>query len=199
MKKLVIKTVVIALSIIVGILAITFGVLCLTTPKTIAKGFESLGNYSLSKHFYEMQYEKTESIEDLQILIDNAYGNNDKKALQGYLSELIGHKNFKGFCTSKNTTLQASEMKTEEFYSAFYASVLFDNGKFNDAKSFCLSYVNEMGYTKFNPFTELIKSKLSELSPEQKTQIKTALNDCKGEISDEAQISLINEDIKKLG
>ena len=199
MKKLVIKTVVIVLSIIVGILAITFGILCLTTPKTIAKGFENLGNYSASKHFYEMQYDKTGSIDDLQILIDNAYGNNDKRALQGYLAELIGHKKFKDFCTSRNTGLQLGQIKTEEEYSAFYASVLFDNGKFDGVITFCSSYVNEMGYTKYNPFTELIKSKLSDLSAEQKTQLITALNGHKDAISDSEQISLINIDINKLG
>ena len=199
MKKLVIKTVVIVLSIIVGVFAITFGVLCLTTPKTIAKGFENLGSYSASKYFYEKQYEKTESIDDLQILIDNAYGNNDKKSLQVYLGELISHNNFKKFCMAKNEALSPSAMQTEEYYSAFYASVLFDNGNFEGAKKFCSSYVNEMGYTKCNPFTELIKAKLTDLSAEQKAQIKASLNGHKDALSEEVQIGLINEDINKLG
>lgn len=212
MKKLVIKTVVIVLSIIVGVLAITFGILCSTNPKAIAKGFENLGNYSASKYFYEMQYDKTESIDDLLVLIDNAYGHNDKTSLQSYLGELISHNKFKKFCASKNATILSSDMQTEEYYSAFYATVLFENGKVDSAISFCRSYVDVMGYTKFNPFTELIKSKLIVLSPEQKNQIKTALNDYLISIENDlgteqkyqqinktAQISLINNDINKLG
>ena len=199
MKKLVIKTVAIVLSIIVGVVAITFGVLCLTTPKTIAKGFESLGNYSASKYFYEMQYDKTENVDDLLVLIDNAYGHNDKTNLQGYLSELIGHKKFKKFCTDKNANLLSGGMKTEEYYSAFYASVLFDNGNFDGAKDFCASYVDTMGYTKFNPFTELIKAKLSEFSTPQKDALILVLNGYLSSISDPAQIILLNQDINKLG
>ena len=175
MKKLVIKTVVIVLSIIVGILAITFGILCSTNPKAIAKGFENLGNYPASKYFYEMQYDKTESIDDLFVLIDNAYGHNDKTSLQSYLGELISHNKFKEFCTNKNATISSSDMQTEEYYSAFYASVLYDNDEFDGVLTFCRSYIDVMGYTKFNPFTELIKAK--NLSIEQKNQIKKALND----------------------
>ena len=39
-----------------------------------------------------MQYDKTGDIDDLLVLIDNAYGKNEKSDLQNYLSELISHK-----------------------------------------------------------------------------------------------------------
>ena len=56
-----------------------------------------------------------------------------------------------------------------------------------------------MGYTKCNPFTELIKAKLTDLSAKQKAQIKASLNGHKDALSEEVQIGLINEDINKLG
>lgn len=199
MKKLVIKTVVIVLAVIVCALAITFGVLCSTNPKAIAKGFESLGNYSASKYFYEMQYDRTESVNDLLVLIDNAYGENDKMGLQNYLGELISHKNFNKFCNDKNAILPQNSMKTEEYYSSFYATILFENGKFDNALRFCSSYVNTMGYTAFNPFSEIINSKLNVFTAEQKTQIKTVLIGYLDTISVATQISLINNDINKLG
>ena len=199
MKKLVIKTVVIVLSVIVCAMAITFGVLCSTNPKAIAKGFESLGNYSASKYFYEMQYNKTDDIDDLLVLIDNAYAQKDKVGMQNYLGELISHKYFNQYCNEQNEGLTPSAMKSEEYYSGFYANVLYENGKFNGVLRFCSSYVNTMGYTAFNPFRSIIESKLSVLTAEQKTQIKTVLNGLLSTISDSGQISLINQDINKLG
>ena len=199
MKKLVIKTVIIVLSIIVSVVAITFGILCSTNPRALAKGFESLGDYSASKYFYERQYEKTENIDDLMVLIDLAYGENDKVVLQSYLAELISHTNFNKFCNDKNATLIASLMKTEEYYSAFYTTILYENGRFDQAVRFSESYVDTMGYTKFNPFTQLISAKQSTLTAEQKNQIKSTLQGYLVTISDAAQISLINQDINKLG
>ena len=199
MKKLVIKTVIIVVSVIICVFAITFGVLCSTNPRAIAKGFESLGNYSASKYFYEMQYNKTEDIDDLFVLIDNAYGQKDKIGMQNYLGELISHKDFNQYCNDQNKGLAQSAMKSEEYYSGFYATVLYENGKFDNALRFCSSFVNTMGYTNFNPFRALIDGKLNLLTAEQKTQIKTALNGHLSNFSDAQQINLINQDINKLG
>ncbi len=212
MKKLVIKTAVIVICAIVSVLAIVFGILCSTNPKLIAKGFESLGSYSASKYFYEMQYHKTESVDDLFVLIDNAYGADDKISLQNYLGEFITHDEFVVYCKTRNQTLSPNSMKTEEYYSAFYATILFDNGKLDNALSFCRSYADVLGYTKFNPFTQLIDSNLNNFSAEQKGKIITALqsylssmdNDLGTElkyqqVNREAQIVSINQDINKLG
>ena len=146
-----------------------------------------------------MQYNKTEDIDDLLVLIDNAYGQKDKIGMQNYLGELISHKDFNQYCNGQNQGLAQSAMKSEEYYSGFYTTVLYENGKFDNALRFCTSYVSTMGYTKFNPFRALINSKLSVLTAEQKTQIKTALNGYLTTISDSAQLSLINQDINKLG
>lgn len=146
-----------------------------------------------------MQYDKTGDIDDLLVLIDNAYGKNEKSDLQNYLSELISHKDFNRFCNAENENLAQNQMKTEEYYSGFYATVLFDNGYFDNCLSFSRSYVNTMGYTEFNPFRELINSKLSSMTAEQKNQIKTVLNGYLSSISDATQISFINYDINKLG
>jgi hypothetical protein len=123
MKNLVIKTAIITLASIVSIMAVTFGALCVFTPKTVAGIFENLGSKSASVFFYQKQYQKTNEIDDLIVVIDCAYLMEDLELQKEYLKELIAHDDFDSYCQQKDAENQA-EISTREYYQGYYNAVV---------------------------------------------------------------------------
>ena len=101
LKKLVIKTAVITLASILVALAITFGAFATFAPRSLAVFFDGVGNYSASVFFYEKQYVKSQSFDDLVYLVDRIDDDNDQVRAKKYLGDLIAHKDFANFCENK--------------------------------------------------------------------------------------------------
>ena len=175
MKKLIIKTIVITISAIVCIVSAVFGVLCVFAPTSIASVFEDMGCYKESVFFYELEYEQSNDIEDLIVLVDKAYGNNDNKGLEKYLSNLIWHKDFYKYCKEQDLNLPANKMSTQDYFVGYYATVLIENGKFENALNMTKSYVDKFTYTEFNPIRTIVKECLTILTAGQKTQLKNTI------------------------
>ncbi len=127
MKKLVLKTVLITLASIIGAALITFGAMSIFAPGTVAGFFDDLGNYSASVFFYEKEYIKSGDIDDLVVLIDKAYAENDGARTEEYLSELIGHKDFSDYCATKDAE-NSGGLSTEDYYNELYELVKSNNG-----------------------------------------------------------------------
>ena len=118
MRKLVIKTAFITLASILVALAITFGAFVTFAPRSLADFFDGVGNYSASVFFYEKQYIKTESFEDLVELVNQIDDANDGERAEKYLGVLINHQDFEAFCLNK----KVMGIPLTEYY----------NGRYND-------------------------------------------------------------------
>ncbi len=175
MKNLIIKTIVITISSIIGIVSVVFGALCAFTPTTIASVFEDMGNYRVSTFFYEIEYEQSNDIEDLVVLIDKAYGNKDNEGLEEYLGEMIWHKDFHDYCVNKDANLSANRMPTKDYFVGYYATVLIQNGKFENSLNMSKSYVEAFGYTAFNPIRTIVNESFDLLTAKQKTKLKETI------------------------
>ena len=123
MKNLVIKTAIITLASIVSIMAVTFGALCVFTPKTVAGIFENLGSKSASVFFYQKQYQKTNEIDDLIVVIDCAYLMEDLVLQEKYIKELINHDDFSSYCQKQDAENQG-KISTQEYYEGYYDAVV---------------------------------------------------------------------------
>ena len=175
MKKLIIKTIVITLSSIISIVSVAFGALCVFTPTTIASVFEDMGNYRASTFFYEIEYEQSNDIEDLVVLIDKAYGNKDNEGLEEYLGEMIWHKDFHDYCENKDANLSANRMPTQDYFVGYYATVLIENGKFENSLNMSKSYVETFGYTEFNPIRAIVNESFNLLTAKQKEELEETI------------------------
>ena len=196
MKKLVVKTVAITLSIVIGLMAIAFGIICWISPNLIANAFNNLGSYSASKYFYEIQYEQTNEIDDLVVLLEHAYGNSNQD-VEEYLAKIITHEKFNEYCNAKNTNLTAGQMRAEEYFSSYYATILIANNKFGGAIKFSKSYVATMGYTEYNPFRAIVNEKKGVLTANQLAGLKQELE---GYLSlSGEQKTFVEQDLNKLG
>ena len=191
MKNLVIKTIVITISSVICFLTALFGVLCVFAPTSIASVFENIGCYNESLFFYELKYEQSNDIDDLIVLVDKAYGNDDNKGLEEYLGKLIWHKDFFSYCQGQDANLTAGKMPTKDYFVGYYAKVLIKNGKFESAMNMSASYVEKFGYTEFNPIRTIVNESLSVLNKDQKEQLKQT-------ILAFGQNDFINEDLNKI-
>lgn len=203
MKKLVIKTVFITVMSILIVCLAVISAFCIFKPRVIAQMFDNFGNYNATQYFYQRQYEKTGEIEDLLMLIDNAYEKQDNVALRNCIGQLIADDEFKSYCINKNLAVAPGNIKTEEYYASWYAEVLCITGDFADAVAFSNTYVLKddgsvnMGYTKFNPFRTLVNIK-SNLTQAQVNVLKQAIQEKLVSITDVTELGYIAQDLNKL-
>ena len=155
MSKLILKTTAITLASIIGVCSIVIGILMLCAPRSIANVLDGLGGYSASVYFYEKQYNKTEDIKDLSVLVLKLDGQKDPVLLEQYLELMIEREDFSTFCSEQDATSN-SKITTKEYYYGDYAVILIKNGKFNEAVNLSSSFVSASGYTEYNPYSVII-------------------------------------------
>ena len=116
-QKLVTRTVIWTLVAVFGVLVLTFFVLFAFSPATLGNLFDNMGNYSAKIYFYERQYNKTSSIEDLYTLVINLDYDKDYNKTFNYANTLVGKEGFTDFCAEEDKKLNTSnvEITTAEY------------------------------------------------------------------------------------
>lgn len=150
MTKLIVKTALFTLSIIVLVAVFLFGALSVFAPKNMATFFDRLDCYSISVYYYESQYKKTEDYIDLNDLCTAVDEVEDSERAYKYLEILCGHEKFDSFNGGENTG-----MSYHEFFYAKYASSALTLYGTERAIEIAEEYVKEFGETKYNPFVIL--------------------------------------------
>ena len=197
MKDLIVKTAVITLASIVSLLAITFGALSIITPKTVADIFDNLGAKGASIFLYQMNYERTDDIQDLISIIDKAYVNEDSSDQEKYLDMLITREDFNSFCSAsdrENFGKDDYDITTKEFYYGYYVRVLYKNAQFDKAIEVSNEFVSSNGYTRFNPLTTLLDEFCFKFTDEQTDKIEMAIKEARSK--DNEQKEYKNNDLK---
>ncbi len=152
MKKLVIKTTCITLASLIVAFAIFFGAAILFAPGWVGGIFDGVGNYSASVFFYEKQYEKSGSIDDLNTLVLKIDIKNDSALAEKYFGKMVEHQDYEEFCSSQDG---GSDISTKEYYFGCYVLALAYNCKLNDAIQEAKDFVGNT-YTENNPFRVLV-------------------------------------------
>lgn len=179
MTKLVLKTVAITLAAILSACLIAFGSLALFAPAKIAGFFDDLGMYKSSIHYYEKQYGKSESIEDLAVLILKIDEERDAEKEEEYLELMLKHPNFLEYCDGESASSIDPSLSMSDFYKGKYAVALIRNNKFDKAVNFASECVFH-GYANNNPFSIILLEFGSELTKEQLNTLKTKISDFVG-------------------
>ena len=100
--KLVVKTAVKTVLIIVGILVILFAVVNFGFPQHMATATESIGNYALAVKYADLRYKYTKKVEDLARCFDDSVLLGDDKIIIEYGEKLISHEGYEALCDEKN-------------------------------------------------------------------------------------------------
>ncbi len=196
MRKLVLKTVAITLIAVFGAGLILFGSLALFAPNSVATFFDGLGLNKPAVHYYEKQYGKSDSIDDLAVLILKIDGDSDSVKSEKYLKILIEREDYANFCYMNDQMDTSRQVSFDEHYKGQYVIALIRNGKFNSAVKVASDYVAENGYTAYNPFSVMIAEFGNTFSSEQLIEIKTQILTYIGGGSDayiQADVNAIDE------
>ena len=174
MGKYVVKTAVITVLCIIGVLILTFFALFLFSPKTLGNAFNTTGNKSAAAFFYYRQYEKTGSLSDLAILIDVYDQKTDVGKVYGYCAELTGKPDFAAFCEEKDAGRRAGITTAEYYYAKYAISAYYEMG-IDTCVQVCTDGVALSGYTAFNAFRYVISA--VELTATDKTTMRDKIDE----------------------
>ena len=196
MKKLVIKTIAITIAVMLGVVVVAFGVTSLIAPKFLANIFDGVGGYSASIFFYEKQYEKTDDVKDLAILIDKLDADVQPALKEFYLEKMLLRSDFEEFCLEQDK--KDHVISAKEYYNGSYALILAKNKRLEKALEICSEYVKKLNYTENNPYRLILSDYADEASIEELKEIKNSLNVRKVYLDDDEGRKLADQDFKAL-
>ncbi len=148
MKNLVIKTVLIAFSLIIAISFIIIGLISVFSPITIANASFRLGNYELSLKYTQKQYEKSKSYEDLALLVERGIIANDYEIVSNYSHVLLNDERFESFSSTKDGDYV-------NYIANGYVLSLYNVGSVDKSITTALQYVDS-NFSIPNPITTLV-------------------------------------------
>ena len=191
MRKLVIKTASITLAVVIGLMVILFGALCIFSPSSVAKLFDGAGGYSASVFFYEKQYNKSQQLDDLYVLVLKLDENKDAQKTREYLTEFLSTDGVKDYC--KNLDSSNGKMTTYEYLSGKCALAIYTDTGIGDTIRFLEQSVAD-GYGDYNAYSMVISSFSDVLTVEELTAIKTSIQSLnKNNQYTQRDIKIINE------
>lgn len=105
LEKLVVKTAVKTVLIILGVLIVVFAIFNFAFPQHMATLTEGMGNYSLAVKYASLRYSYTGDVDDLSRCFDDAVLlGNDKYVLE-YGEKLTNSREFGEICAKKNAQI----------------------------------------------------------------------------------------------
>jgi hypothetical protein len=105
-------------------------------------------------------------LEDLAEFVVKIDVEKDSELAEEYLYEIIKHEDFPSYCTEQDH-LNLSNISTKEYFNGSYASALVKNGKFDSALNFAREFVNDNGYTAYNPYSVVIMNNGNDMNLDQ--------------------------------
>lgn len=196
MKKTVIKTICITLAAIIAACGLIYFLFAAISPKKLGDFFDGIDFHTLAVKNYERQYNKTDDIEDLYVLVTKLDAKAESEKSAKYLGEMTAKSDFSSFCAS--STKPNKEIPTEEYLSGQYVIALVYEEEFTKAESFAQSYYEKYGYTDFNPYRMIVSEAKDLLTAEEKAALKNKLQNMAVASASEKEREKIEEDIASL-
>ena len=153
MKKLIIKTSVITLTLILIVGFALYGLLGLIYPSSIASIAFRVNNKSICLKYTEKQYQKTNEIEDLAILVERCIWAKEYELITKYSSQFLNSKDFESFIASKSGY--------ENFIACNLVQALYLTNEKEKSIELAFSYYN--GESELNPIRVLVLASKNEI------------------------------------
>ena len=177
MKKLIVKTACITLAAVIGLSLMVYGFIALFSPVTLAKAYDKLGMYNKSVKYYEIQYNKSLSKNDLLVLCLKCDQYSDGQRTQKYLDILISNSSYVDICNKIDEQEQEVDVTTEEVLDGKFVCAVYKSRGLSTALAKAKQCVtNSTGYTTNNPFFMLYADEQLNLTKQQLAQNKSELD-----------------------
>lgn len=183
MKNFIVKTALITLASVIATALVSFTVLTVYSPRTVANLAYSLGSERVALWYEELTFQKSDKVSDLKTLFERSAEFKNNEYLVKYSKMLIEHDEFDAVCAAddeKNyNEANGNNIKYKNFVYGNYAVALYKTGA-SHTEIFAVADVTvEDEYSKHNAYQSLIygsgatedkafltaiKEKLSELA-----------------------------------
>lgn len=114
MKKIIIKTALITLGVVVCCAVAVFAILSFGFPSTVCGWCEQLGNYGFAARYAALCYSYTDDISDLGRCVEDSILAADNDYIAEYAVRLIDHEEFDSFCEIRDEEINESISDNED-------------------------------------------------------------------------------------
>lgn len=146
MEKLVVKTAVKTVLIILGILIAVFAVFNFAFPQHMATATESIGNYDLAVKYASLRYYYTKDCGDLARCFDDSVLLGKDEYILQYGEQLIEHRDYENVCDRKNAQQTGSGYDYDQWVKGKLAVSYYNTG---DTEKAIEKAVESNGITSF--------------------------------------------------
>ncbi len=189
MTKLYVKTTIFTILCLAFISLLSFFTLSTCFPSVLSNVAFNVGNKNTCLKYSEKQYEKTNSISDLDTLVYRCvWAENDSKTIK-YANEMLNHPEFENYSQNKGSGYT-------NYVAGIYCNALYENGQKDVAINTAFQYLGKEFITP-NPVSSLcylaykdkdllsLESILTKLDGVEQTQsITNAKNEIKNKIDE---------------
>ncbi len=129
MEKIVVKTAVKTVLIILGILVAVFAVFNFAFPQHMATATESIGNYDLAVKYSLLRYNYTKKCEDLARCFEDSVLLGEDKYILEYGEKLTAHHDYEEVCKVKNRQQSGSRFDYKHWVNSKLAVSYYNTGE----------------------------------------------------------------------
>lgn len=115
MKKIIIKSALITLAVVVGCALAVFAILSFGFPNTLCGWCEQLGNYGFAARYASLYYSYTDDVSALGRCVDDSILAEDDGFIIDYGSQLIEREDFSGYCAERDEEVNGNISSDENF------------------------------------------------------------------------------------
>lgn len=187
--KLVVKTAVKTVLIIVGILVILFAVVNFGFPQHMATATESIGNYALAVKYADLRYKYTKKVEDLARCFDDSVLLGDDEIIIVYGEKLVAHDDYKTFCEEKNE--EFSYLSTYDYDVWVKAKIcvsIYNTGERGAAILRAQEYNGKTSFPYSNPLMSVAMQIFKKKDAESATAMLGVLQDLEKDLEKVAEV-----------
>ncbi len=147
MKKIILKSALMTLGIVVGFAVVLFAVLSLGFPSTMAGWCEQVGNYKLAVRYAVLAYSYSGKIDDLARCVNNSVLAEDNSLIIEYGVKLIDDEEFDDYCASADAEFSEAYPGISYSYCQYIygcvAGAYYEMGELESALAFAVEALDE--------------------------------------------------------
>lgn len=129
MEKLVVKTAVKTVLIILGVFIAVFAVINFAFPQHMATLTEGIGNYDLAVKYANLRYSYTKNCDDLARCFDDSVLWGEDKYILEYGEKLIAHKDYESICEKRNEEQTGKLYNYDRWVKSKLCVSMYNTGK----------------------------------------------------------------------
>lgn len=177
LEKIVVKTAVKTVLIILGILIAVFAVFNFAFPQHMATATESIGNYDLAVKYSLLRYNYTKKCEDLARCFEDSVLLGEDKYILEYGEKLTAHVNYEEVCKSKNEQQSGSRFDYKHWVNSKLAVSYYNTGEKTKAITLASEDNGTQSFVYGNALMSLAASIRSAADGEAATAILAVLEE----------------------